>query len=601
MRSRTRLTALSVLALSLSVAHPAPVSAHPLGNATVNHYDGLHLYPDRITVSAVEDVAEIPTFQRRRDIDRNGDSSLSPTELGAYATSRCALLVRSLALSVDSRHLSLHVVGTRYVERAGAIGLTAGRLDCSLEATADLSRAASVSFEDSWDGQGIGWHEVTAVGTGVSLKASPFPATSISQELRRYPGDLLSSPLDVRRGTVGVQPGSAASTYEVARGLPVAGAAVRALNRLTNAFNSAASAKHLTVGVGLLSLLLALLLGAGHAFLPGHGKTIMAAYLVGRRGRLRDVVTVGATVTLTHTLGVLVLGLAITTTTAFAPTQAEQYLGVLSGLIVAGVGVGLLVGAIRRRHRPVLATALHVTSPVEQVVSDLHLEGDGAPVPAARALAVTVAAQEPGAPVTGTLLRPAPGGPDEPHDHDGHDHAGLHDDHDGHDHAGQHDDHATHGHGHGHDHEHEHEHGHDHGHGREHDHGAAASHRHGFGRAHSHAPPEGGFSRGGLIGLGIAGGLVPSPSALLVLLAATALGRTAFGVVLVLGYGLGMAAALSVAGLLLVKVRGRLDRFAGSSRLRRADRLLAALPVLTALLVLAVGIGLSLRALGGAV
>lgn len=94
---------------------------------------------------------------------------------------------------------------------------------------------------------------------------------------------------------------------------------------------------------------------------------------------------------------------------------------------------------------------------------------------------------------------------------------------------------------------------------------------------------------------------MPSPSALLVLLAATALGRTVFGVVLVLGYGLGMAAALSAAGLLLVKVRGRLDRYAGHTRLARADRLLAALPVLTALLVLAVGVGLTLRAIGGSV
>jgi ABC-type nickel/cobalt efflux system permease component RcnA len=94
---------------------------------------------------------------------------------------------------------------------------------------------------------------------------------------------------------------------------------------------------------------------------------------------------------------------------------------------------------------------------------------------------------------------------------------------------------------------------------------------------------------------------VPSPSALLVLLAATALGRTLFGVVLVLGYGLGMALALCAAGLLLVRLRSKLDRFAGSPRLARADRLLAALPVLTALLVVTVGVGLALRAVGGSV
>lgn len=103
------------------------------------------------------------------------------------------------------------------------------------------------------------------------------------------------------------------------------------------------------------------------------------------------------------------------------------------------------------------------------------------------------------------------------------------------------------------------------------------------------------------MGLGIAGGLVPSPSALLVLLAAAALGRTIFGILLVLAYGLGMAAALTSAGLLLVHLRDRL----ATSRLlstRRPiyERLSASLPVLTAVLVLVVGVGLTVRAAGGA-
>ncbi len=135
----------------------------------------------------------------------------------------------------------------------------------------------------------------------------------------------------------------------VGKRLPVAGFALKALNRLATRFNALVGSKHVTVGVGLLAILLSMLLGAGHAFLPGHGKTIMAAYLVGRRGRLRDVVTVGASVTITHTAGVLILGLLISVTTAFAPTAAEQVLGVVSGLIVAGVRVGLLASALRRR------------------------------------------------------------------------------------------------------------------------------------------------------------------------------------------------------------------------------------------------------------
>jgi len=521
LRGVTRsLVPVGVLAAFLLTAGPA--QAHPLGNATVNHYDGLRLSATELLDDAVEDIAEIPTYQRRPRIDTDGNGTLSDAERAAYARHQCGAMAGATRAVLNGRRLQLQVESSTYTERPGQVALTIGRLECHLRAALSITSPASLSFSDPWDDDGIGWHEITAVGSDVSLDRSPFPARSISDELRRYPGDLLSSPLDVRSGTVHVEPGAGASTYQLARQLPVAGPAVRALNSLATAFNGLVGRKHVTLGVGLLALLLSMLLGAGHAFLPGHGKTIMAAYLVGRRGRLRDVVTVGATVTFTHTAGVLVLGLLLSTTAAFAPTAAEQLLGMLSGGIVAAVGLGLLLSAVRHRHDARLIRALQAPAPQQVLV------GAGAPHVVAT------------------------------------------------------------------DHHHHDDHGHDHGH--DHDHG----HRHGvLGRRHSHAPQA--FSRGGLVGLGVAGGLVPSPSALLVLLAASALGRTVFGVVLVLGYGLGMALALCVAGLLLVRLRGRLDRLARGTRLARADRLLAALPVLTALLVLAVGLGLALRAAGGAV
>ncbi|MGZ6792089.1 MAG: HoxN/HupN/NixA family nickel/cobalt transporter [Mycobacteriales bacterium] len=514
-----------LLALGALVVGAAPAaSAHPLGNTTVNHYDGLRLTRDAITDTAVEDVAEIPTYQRKGRIDTDHDGTLSPSERSAYAAERCSDLARTLRITADGTRVTMTVLSSAYAERTGAVGLRAGRLECSLSGRADLGSAATVEVQNLWDDDGIGWHEITAVAEGLSLKGSPFPATSVSDELRRYPNDLLTSPLDVRGGTLRTVPGGGGSTYDTVKDLPVAGFAVRYLDKLSTAFDDTVGRDHLTLGVGLLGMLLAVSLGAGHAFLPGHGKTIMAAYLVGRRGSLRDVVTVGATVTLTHTAGVLLLGLAITSTTAFAPAQAERWLGVVSGLVVAGVGVGLLVSAVRRRRTSVIPLL--------------------APVPEAEPVAV---------------------GAGSPHDHH---------------------------HEPGHSHDHEHPHGHDH----------APGHRHGlFGHSHQHGPQEQGFSRGGLVGLGVAGGLVPSPSALLVLLAATALGRTYFGVLLVLGYGLGMALALSVAGLLLVKLRSRLERLSGHHRVVRAERLLAVLPVLTALLVLAVGSGLALRAFGGSV
>lgn len=546
-RSRAlRSFAVALLALTAVVLLPAVALAHPLGNATVNHYDGLHVFPDRITDTAVEDIAEIPTYQRRHAFDHGANNGQGPAEQAAYARSQCASLASALSLQVDSKTVKMVVTRSAFQQRPGAIGLPASRLECDLTGTVDVSRPATLTFADNWDSEGIGWHEVTAVGTGVTLQHSPFPAVSISHALRAYPNDLLSSPLDLRGGTVKLERGSSPSSYAPTMRLTQAGPLGHALNRLTSAFNHLVGARHVTLSVGLLALLLSVALGAGHALLPGHGKTIMAAYLVGRRGRLRDVITVGATVTLTHTAGVLLLGLAITTTAAFAPTQAERYLGATSGLIIASVGIGLLVSAVRRaRPRDREGGQAHVealTVVAERPVSDEH------------ALTTTAARRQ--GQVAGGAPHPDPQGQ---HGHD---------------------DWQPHSHRRGGDHHHGSNHGHEH-----------------------HLPPTTGtgFSKTGLVGLGVAGGLVPSPSALLVLLAAIALGRTFFGVLLVLGYGLGMAGSLSAAGLLLVKFRVRVDRYLDGTRPYWANGLLAVLPVVTALLVLAVGIGLTLRAVGGQV
>jgi ABC-type nickel/cobalt efflux system permease component RcnA len=538
-RARAALLLSTGACLATTLAAAPAASAHPLGNATVNHYDGLLLSPRSLTDTAVEDVAEIPTLQRKPLIDGDGDGRLSAAELATYARRQCASLAAGDRITAGGTRLRLRVVRAEYGERPGAIGLSVGRLVCRLTAAVDLSRPTAVTIEDEWDGAGIGWHELTAVGDGVTLRDSPVPARSISDELRRYPNDLLSSPLDQRSATLHVVPGNGASTYAGSRGIPTAGAASRFLAGLTTTFDGLVGRQHLTLGVGLLAVLLAMVLGAGHAFLPGHGKTVMAAYLVGRRGRLRDVIAVGATVTLTHTAGVLVIGLLLTLSATLAPTALEQDLAVLSGLIVAGVGLWLLISAVRGRRR----------------APDVQDE-----------LATLAAVADEEAPAAVPLVS-----------------AGTS---------------VAHPHAHSHAHPHPHEH-HEHGHGDHvHPHGVPGeplSHGH----PHEHEPTA--FSRKGLIGLGVAGGLVPSPSALLVLLAAVALGRTVFGIVLVLGYGVGMAAALTAAGLLLLRLRGRLGRIVSSGRLRRVERLVRALPVLTACLVLVVGLGLALQALTGTV
>ncbi|MBA2445225.1 MAG: nickel transporter, partial [Nocardioidaceae bacterium] len=262
-----------------------------------------------------------------------------------------------------------------------------------------------------------------------------------------------------------------------------------------------------------------------HAALPGHGKTIMAAYMVGTRGTPRDAVLIGVTVTFAHTVGVLILGALFSAGASFAGEQVLAALGVVSGLLVVAIGVGLLWGAARRR--------------------------------------------------TSALS--------------GHSH--------------------EHGHGHGHGH------GHPDVHDNEHDQQAAQNEEH---TAHSgahvavldpHRQPalaeapqpdsdqDRGFRRLTLMGMGLAGGLVPSPTALVVLLGSIGLGRTVFGVFLVVAYGVGMAAVLITVGYLIARLPQRMTRLRELGRRPVFAGLLKVAPLLTAALVLLVGVGLTLRSL----
>ncbi|GIF25110.1 ABC-type nickel/cobalt efflux system permease component RcnA [Actinoplanes tereljensis] len=468
---------LIVLALTAAVVSllATPAQAHPLGNFSINQYAGLTLSPSRVDVLALADIAEIPTLQEKPQIDTDGDGALSPAETLAYAASECGRYSSGLAVTVGDGRLSWAVTAPTYEIKPGAGGLATSRLSCRLSAPASLSDRATLRVSNDYRSGRVGWRELTAVGAGVRLN-SALPAVSLSHELTDYPRDLLASAPDVRSATIQVGESGAA-----AAGTPSLSTAAPDWLATAQSRVEAAVGGHLTPVVVFLAFLLALLLGAGHAALPGHGKTVMAAYFAGRKGRIRDALAVGGTVTLAHTGGVLVVGLLLTTSTALAGEQVLSWLAAASGVLVTAVGIAMLVTALRSRR-----------------AGTIHHHGD-----------------------------------------------------------------------------HSHSHGHDHG-----------------GHPHSHSKTGG---RLGLAGIGLAGGLVPSPSALVVLLGAIGLGRTMLGVLLVLAYGIGMAGTLTAVGLLLVFARRKLGGFAARAG-RITQRLSAGAPTATAALVVLVGLGMGLRA-----
>ena len=230
------------------LAGSALVPLHPLGNFTVNRYDGLVAAPHELRIDHVQDLAEIPAAQvleGRPDLRGRGDGA----GLQSWAARSCA--------------------------------------------------TASQVFQ------------ITAAGDRMTISRASVPAASRSARLTVYPKDMLSSPLDQRSASFTVTPGGPALAAPAAPGGP-AGELPRGVDRLTQSFTDLVARRHLTTGFALVALLIAVALGAVHALAPGHGKTIMAAQAVsrGRRG-LRDILTLGLTVTVTHTLGVLVLGLLV--------------------------------------------------------------------------------------------------------------------------------------------------------------------------------------------------------------------------------------------------------------------------------------------------
>ena len=447
---------------------PTAASAHPLGNFTVNHFAGVDLAGDKAYVRFALDLAEIPTFQEGAEVRRPG-----------YAAS----LAKHLELKVDGKRVPLAVVAHRTSERPGAGGLKTLRFDAIYEAPAAGSR---LSFTDRSFASRIGWREIVITARdGARLGTSSGLQTTRSDELRTYPKDLLRSPLDIRSATAEFTPGSGGAT-------PPAIGETPAVQHSTGGFASLIERGNLSLGVILISLLIAAFWGSVHALTPGHGKALVAGYLVGTKGKPRHAFLLGATVTVTHTFGVFALGLVTLLLSQFiVPDQLYPWLTLASGLLVVLVGFGVLRSRLRTGGW-----------------AD-HEHGDGT------------------------------------HTHDSHEH------------------------GHG---DHHHHHHHD--------------------RAASN---DDSLTSKGILGVGIAAGLLPCPSALVVLLSALAVHRVGFGFALIAAFSLGLAATITCIGLIAVLARRAFSRVSFEGRLVRA------LPALSAVVILGVGVALTVKALPGVI
>ena len=420
-----------LLALAAALVAPVAAQAHPLGNFTINRFSRVEVAGHRLYVRYVLDMAEIPTFQARQE-------GVSPV---LYARR----LARGLHVIVDGRPVVLSPTAHALAFPMGVGGLHTMRLEAIFRGPV-VDSTSQVTVHDTNYADRIGWKEIVVGAT----------TTSLSDELRAYPKSLLQSPLDKTSATATLSP-TTDPVPDLTRG-----AALEAPDRVADSgFTRLIGRSHLSVLVILASLAAALFWGAAHALSPGHGKTIVTAYLIGKRGSPKDAALLGAIVTITHTIGVFALGLVTLGLSQWiVPDRLYPWIDLVAGVMVVAIGITVL----RSRY--------------------------------------------------------------------------------------------AHARAHRHDHEHHH---------------------------HSHK---------GLLAVGISGGLLPCPSALVVLLAAISLHRLVFGLVLIVAFSIGLA--LSITGIGMVAVLAK-KAFAK----RSLDGLLIrALPAVSAAVILVAGVVMTVHAVG---
>ena len=512
------------LLLFLSIA-PA-VFAHPMGNFSINHYSKIIPGAHEIEVDYIIDMAEIPTFQQMQEsavVPKASDPSLVP-----YLQRESEVLRKGLTLQVDGKPLMLRTVSRQAIFPPGAGGLPTMKMGFVFVATlpGDLTDSlASLRYhDDNYPGR-AGWKEIVAVnGSGAAVVSSSVPATDRSLELTNYPTDMLHSPPQTLEASLSIKaaPFGNKSDLHTESGWLATSGAVASRNVILkansqgtprSAFTELISSKRTDFLFMAMAALIAAVLGGFHALEPGHGKTLVAAYLVGSHGKARHAVLLGAIVTASHTISVYALGLiTLYASQWILPERLYPWLGIGSGLMVAGLGFTLFI----RRY---LAT--------ESYASDSHVHDH----------AHSHRHNWWGGHVRGV-------------DNHSHSDATLH--------------------------EHDHGEGHDHYHGSEHETPRVTRE----------------LSLSGLFALGITGGIVPCPAALVVLLGALAFHRVAFGLFLIVAFSAGLAVVLISLGLAMVYAGRFMSRFGAQGPLTQRW-----LPLASSAVITVIGVTLTLQSL----
>jgi ABC-type nickel/cobalt efflux system permease component RcnA len=391
-RARRRESFVLFLCLLLGAGR---VFAHPMGNFSVNHYGKIKIGARSEEILYVLDMAEIPTYQEMRQSALTVEPN-DPNDV-RYLDGQATRLKEGLTLEIDDRPVPLVNISRRLTFSEGAGGLPTMKLAFVFGASVAVPAGPHrLSYADNNFPGRAGWKEIVVVSDGPTILESTAPTADRSNELSNYSTDLLNSPPQQLSALTTFQtfptqhdgmrtiPASTARTAssathtavetqhslaanqrpaQASRTMPeistpsktsvppsevrrsASTTSYRPALRSQNTPRSRFTELILTEGklsfwILLSAALIAAGLGALHALEPGHGKTIVAAYLVGSRGTARHAVLLGIVVTAAHTAGVYLLGVVTLYASRYiVPEQLYPWLGALSGLSITGLGV----------------------------------------------------------------------------------------------------------------------------------------------------------------------------------------------------------------------------------------------------------------------
>jgi nickel/cobalt exporter len=538
----------TILALIVLVIGSPAGFAHPMGNFSVNHYSKITIGRDEVDIRYLIDMAEIPTFQEMRQWDMTPASG-NPNA-ARYLDMEERILKGGISLELDNRSVGLDAISRQITFADGAGALPTMKIGLVFRAKLDADRDGhELSYIDNNFPGRAGWKEIVVLSDGVTILDSSASGVDRSKGLTNYSNDALNSPpqqlsaqasykgsytvpqkpasahlnespSDARAsyeriaprlvGTLQVGPSSRTKSHERSHErsspkMPATAALVplsspaHAVNTPRNRFTDLiATQGRLGPWLLLLAGLIAASLGALHALEPGHGKTIVAAYLVGSRGTARHAVLLGLVVTAAHTAGVYLLGaVTLYASRYIVPDHLYPWLGAISGLSIAGLAAFIFLRHLTGE------SGEHSHSPGENhghwFLSIVR--------PASRAAAIDT--------------QPANSGID----------------------------------------------------------------------SIRSRPDEHPLSLRQLCLLGVTGGIVPCPAALVVLLSAFALHRIGFGLYLIAAFSSGLAAVLVTIGLMMVYAKRVM-----SARLHFCGAAVRLLPILSSAFMAVLGIGIAVSA-----